>query len=176
MWPVLLISGALVVAGENVTPGAVAEQTNPPKGTPSERIHPFDGELAFPYWVLAPAPPPPPPKRTQSPFELEHGLNVREVEVAECRARANPRWLAVTVIYGEFGEFDGVELPAAAEWIIDRCAISMISSPDDSLDRPFDSGALITFQLGGTQAKIVVLESPKEICAALADCAVAGPP
>jgi len=109
-------------------------------------------------------------------------LKVREIELAECRARANPRWLAVTVVElrrpPHLAAIGGPEDAHQGEWIVDRCEVLSIQEPATADEGAGRGGALIT--VGRSFVDIyyylLVLESPKEICAALADCAVAGPP
>ena len=108
-------------------------------------------------------------------------LKVREVELAECRARANPRWLAVTVVElqrpAHLAAIGGPEDKHRGEWIIDRCEVLRIQEPATADEGAGRGGAHITVgrSLGDIYYYLLVVESPKEICAALADCAVAGP-
>lgn len=75
-----------------------------------------------------------------------------------------PRWLAVTVFESrEEGTLQH------RERIIDRCNIGSINGPREL--RP-EIPATITYYSGGQPQLLLVAESPREICAALDDCAV----
>ena len=112
--------------------------------------------------------------------QSQHDLDVRELRIAVCRAYANPRWLAVTVVEERSVDPDTFEVVSSldgqrAERIIDRCSVVRIFEPVTADQGAGRGGAVIESDERtptGEYYALLVVESPRSICAALPDCAV----
>ena len=112
--------------------------------------------------------------------QTQRDLDVRKLRIAECRAYANPRWLAVTVIEERSVDPRTFEVVSSrdgrrAERIIDRCKVVRILEPATAEPGAGRGRAVIEFDERtptGDYYTLLVVESPRSICAALPDCAV----